>query len=62
VLKIAGKTYTSILVLLFGSEEDLVLLVMPRFAQIAAFESKIILFVVSEQFFRSYAANLCKSS
>ena len=27
VLKIAGKTYTSILVLLFRSEEDLVLLV-----------------------------------
>ena len=29
VLKIAGKAYTSILVLLFRSEEDLVLLVMP---------------------------------
>ena len=29
VLKIAGKTYTSILVPLFRSEKDLVLLVMP---------------------------------
>ena len=31
VLKIAGKTYTSILVPLFRSEKDLVLLVMPNF-------------------------------
>ena len=33
VLKIAGKTYTSILVPLFRSEKDLVLLVMPTIRQ-----------------------------